>query len=67
MILGANESRSLNGDRTDQLQQSNTLSVSTPSAYTLQFATIKSDFNNYGEIVNGQKDQWAFLNKKENI
>tara|TARA_B100001250_G_C19798348_1_gene789817 strand:+ start:1822 stop:2025 length:204 start_codon:yes stop_codon:yes gene_type:complete len=67
MILGANESRSLNGDRTDQLQQSNTLSVSTPSAYTLQFATIKSDFNNYGELVNGQKDQWAFLNKKENI
>ena len=67
MILGANESRSLNGDRTDQLQQYNTNSVSTPSAYTLQFATIKSDFNNYGEIVNGQKDQWAFLNKKEII
>ena len=67
MILGANESRSLNGDRTDQLQQYNSISVSTPSAYTLQFATIKSDFNNYGEIVNGQKDQWAFLNKKEII
>ena len=67
MILGANESRSLNGDRTDQLQQSNTLSVSTPSAYTLQLATIKSDFNNYGEFVNGHQDQWAFLNKKENI
>ena len=67
MILGANESRSLNGDRTDQLQQYNSISVSTPSAYTLQFATIKSDFNNYGELVNGQKDQWAFLNKKENI
>tara|TARA_B100000029_G_scaffold388060_1_gene384131 strand:- start:806 stop:997 length:192 start_codon:yes stop_codon:yes gene_type:complete len=60
MILGANKSRSLNGDRTGQLQQDNTISVSTPSAYTLQFATIKYDFNNYGEFVRGQQDQRAF-------
>ena len=53
MILGANESRSLNGDRTDQLQISNTLSVSTPSAYTIQFSTTKSDFSHCGEFVNG--------------
>jgi len=67
MILGANESRSLNGDTTDQLQQDNTISISTPSAYTLQFSTTKSDFSHYGEFVNGHKDQWAFLNKKEKI
>ena len=67
MILGANESRSLNGDRTDQLQQDNTISISTPSAYTLQFSITKSDFNHCGELVNGHQDQWAFLNKKENI
>ena len=67
MILGANESRSLNGDTTDQLQQYKSISVSTPSAYTLQFSITKSDFNHCGELVNGHQDQWAFLNKKENI